>query len=202
MFQQSDRVIVVGSAPSLLEVDPSDITDSGATVIAINGAIKWLKKADYWFTLDPARSMLAIMQNQVAGCHYVACGGVGFKAPQGVTQLVRNEGTNFGWCRAVKGLSEDSGSINTGNSGYGGLGLAYHLKPKKILLLGIDASNAQQVDGEYPGKDKLSHLPELFATAVEQLDAAGIEVVAGSLNSNVICFPRMSVKEGLAWLQK
>lgn len=101
--------------------------------------------------------------------------------------------------RAPGGLSEDPGTINTGNSGFGGLGLAYHMRPHKVALLGVDGRKERRVDGGMPRS--LDHLPALFESAVPQLRSAGIEVANGSPDSEVDCFPRMTPREAVQWLK-
>lgn len=42
------RAVIVASGPSAAGFVPPD----DVTVIAVNGAISWLERADYWFSLD------------------------------------------------------------------------------------------------------------------------------------------------------
>ena len=198
MWPEAGRVIVAASGPSILALTPEQVTGSGATVIAVNGAIDWLKRADYWFTLDPSQVNTVRARHRVPGCRYVMALSSLHRCPDGVTRLRRLEGKQFGKARAPGGLADEPDAINTGNSGFGALNLAYHMRPRKALLLGVDAKQERRVDGGMPRK--LDHLPGLFATAVPQLEAAGVEVVNGSPFSAVECFPRMAPEDGLAWL--
>ena len=100
----------------------------------------------------------------------------------------------------VPGLSEDPSKIHTGNSVYGALGLAYHWKPKNILLLGVDGTNEPKVTNGRPTDYNISHLNLLFSTAVIQLRRQGITVINGSENSKVTCFTRCTPQRGLKWL--
>ena len=43
-------MIIVADGPSAKGFVPPD----GIDIIAVNGAIEWLQRADYWFTLDPS----------------------------------------------------------------------------------------------------------------------------------------------------
>lgn len=199
MWPQSDRVIVAASGPSIAAVTPEQVLSDGAVVIAVNGAIDWLGRADYWFTLDPSQINTVRARHRVEGCRYVMALPRIARCPDGVTRLLRLEGKLFGKARAPGGLSRDHGAINTGNSGFGALNLAYHMRPKKILLLGVDARQERRVDGGMPRS--LEHLPALFASAVPQLKSAGIEVVNGSPDSEVTCFPRMTPREAMQWLR-
>lgn len=198
MWTPTDKVVVVGSGPSLRDIAPNEITRCGATVIAVNGAIDWLGAADYWFTLDLSQINMVRAQNQVEGCQYVVVEPKYRTRLRDITVLRRIVGDKLGKARAPGGLSEDPGAINTGNSGFGALGLAYHMRPGKIAILGVDGKQERRVDGGMPRS--LEHLPELFATAVPQLEAAGIGVVNGSPESAVTCFPRMTPREAIAWL--
>lgn len=198
MFPKAERVAVVGSGPSLRDIAPNEIVRCGATVIAVNGAIDWLGSAHYWFTLDPSQVNMVRMRNPVEGCQYVACGPGHIRFPMWVKRLSRITGDQWGKARAPGGLSEDPAEINTGNSGFGALGLAYHMRPMRVALLGIDGRQERRVDGGMPRS--LEHLPALFSSAVPQLKAAGIEVVNGSPDSEVTCFPRMTPREAMQWL--
>ncbi len=198
MFPKAERVAVVGSGPSLRDIAPNEIVRCGATVIAVNGAIDWLGSAHYWFTLDPSQVNMVRMRNPVEGCQYVACGPGHIRFPMWVKRLSRITGDQWGKARAPGGLSEDPAAINTGNSGFGALNLAYHMRPKKVALLGVDGRQVRRIDGGMPRT--LAHLPELFASAAPQLRAAGVQVANGSPDSEVTCFPRMSPREALQWL--
>ena len=210
------NVIIVGSGPSVKAVDPSDILNSGAHVIAVNGAIEWLGGADSWFTLDPSVKNIHRMINRVEGVKYYAAVDTKNrrKIPPGVTILnrlsnppvrSRFKDTPQYWflrwgCRT--GLCETPSSVNSGNSAYGALGLAYHWKPEKILLLGVDGSTEGRVDGNGPPDFSLDHLPVLFKTANKQLQKNNIQVMNGSKDSKVTCFPRVTPREGLKWIKQ
>jgi hypothetical protein len=48
----------------------------------------------------------------------------------------------------------------------------------------------------------MDHLPDLFSSAIPQLLRRGTEVVNGSLQSAVTCFPRTMPAAALAWLKE
>lgn len=170
-------------------------------------------KADIFFTLDPSPINLKRLSIQSETLMYCA---VNEKCrvliPDHVIKLqriskepkdIRPRYTSRYWFHrwgCVKGLSEKKSCIHTGNSAYGALGLAYHFRPEKILLLGVDGTNQARVSGEGPPKYSLKHLPYLFSTATKQLDSAGIQVVNGSPMSAVDCFPRTTPEKGLEWI--
>ena len=195
------NVVIVASGPSAKGFVPPE----GVTVIAVNGAIDWLKRADYWFTLDPSEVNLKRMNQRREGVVYCAAVPDDIQLPAHVRRFARVAASGKGveplkntpswwfwrW-RCVAGLSEIPGAIRTGNSAYGALGLAFHLGARKVLLVGVDASEDERVEGGFC-KD-LSHLPMLFASALPQINM----VSAGKLNS----VPQLSLKDGLAWLQQ
>lgn len=211
-----NHVIIAGSGPSIKDLDPKDILESGAHVIAVNGAIDWLQGADSWFTLDPSFKNIRRMENPLPGVrYYAAVDRCHYKLiPQHVTKLHRISNPSvrtrplytpnywfLRWgCRA--GLSDQSGAINSGNSAYGALGLAYQWKPDKILLLGVDGSSDPRVSGDGPPDRSLSHLPQLFNTAVDQLEKENIQVINGSKKSAITCFEKNSPGEGLEWIRQ
>lgn len=190
--------IIVASGPSAKGFTPP----AGIPVIAVNGAIDWLSRADYAFTLDPSRVNMDRMtpKNQKSGVRYVAAVPVNHPLPAGVTryQRIANRGaepadkSSVEWLlwrySCVKTLCKEPGKIHTGNSSWGALGLAYHLGFTHVALVGVDGTNDPRVDGKRTGD--LRHLGQLFASALDQINV----VSGGKLNS----IPQMSIKE---WLQ-
>ncbi len=210
---RSPRVAILASGPSLKGISPDQIMRAragGVHVIAINRSVAWCPDVDSWFTLDPDKRLLSFMARPRPGIHrYVAVpddyGTRGARvryhrvAPaRGITYLHRLEGS--GPLRSLNGLSENHDAINTGNSAYGGLGLAYHMAPARVALFGLDASNEPYAFGRGRPKLSLGHLPALFASAVPQIEARNIEVVNGSPGSGVTCFPRMPAPAALDWI--
>lgn len=181
MFVQHDHIVIVASGPSARGYEPPE----GVTVIAVNGAIEWLSRADYWFTLDPSRDNLRRLAGYWAKVKCVMAVPANFGTssaktplmrqprPLGVHYLLRVEGPGP-WGARYR-LSEDPTAINTGNSAWGALGLAYHMRPYTIELVGVDGTQARRVGGGQPGD--LTHLPELFASAEAQLAERGITVI-------------------------
>lgn len=194
------RAVVVGNGPSAAGFVPP----AGVTVIAVNGAIEWLSRADYFFTLDLSRCNVHRLLNQRAGVNYVyafdrPCSELNGKA----TFYRRICGKPFSspvvnspqwWANrwgCKFGLSNQPGFINTGNSAWGALGLAYQLGAEKVLLVGVDANQQPRLTGGVPGE--LCHLPLLFESAIGQIDF----VNSGHMKS---ALPHMPVNEGLDWL--
>ncbi|WP_339617208.1 hypothetical protein [uncultured Gilvimarinus sp.] len=195
------RAVIVASGPSASGFVPP----KGVAVFAVNGAIDWLSKADHWFTLDPSDANMRRLCSPRRGVVYHAALPRNFVL--GAAHVRRYERVSargpepspkhtpqwwlWRWS-AVCGLSHKVGRINTGNSAWGALQLAYQMGFKKILLVGVDASTALRVDGGAPSN--LSHLPLLFESAMGQIDI----VNAGGMQSRL---PNMTIDKGVQWLK-
>lgn len=223
-----DKVVIVGTGPSLKTIDKSTIKDilypfiqcDSNKVIAVNGALDYLNKSCItdFFTLDPSKSNLIRMRDcpNYIDIHFAKDYAKRVTMPSYIKTYERissqcspmylnrieGSGPEY-WLRRLRcktGLAEDPKKIHTGNSLYGALGLAYHWRPKKILILGLDANKEPRVSGEGPCLTSLEHLPLLFSTSLTQLNANNIQVVNASPNSSVGCFRRESVSKGLSWI--
>lgn len=194
------RAVIIASGQSAKGFVPP----SGVMVIAVNGAIDWLPRADYFFTLDPSVVNLNRLRNQRIGVKY--CYAYDKVLPISNAEFYeRIAGCEFispkpytpqWWCnrwRGKLGLSDRVGQINTGNSAYGALGLAYHLGAKKVALVGVDANSLSRIEGGQP--NNLSHLPLLFESAMGQVDL----INCGAMQSAV---PTKTIKDGMDWLCK
>ena len=183
-----NSVIIVASGPSAKGFEPPhDIP-----VIAVNGAIDWLTRADYWFTLDPSFTNMNRMRNPRAGVKYFCACPLAFDIPPHVKRLWRIQSKKK--LGMVEGLAESADSINTGNSAYGALGLAKHMGFKKAFLIGVDATREEKCEGGFP--NDLSHLPYLFESALSR----GVEFA--TVRQISIHIPNYSIEEGLTWLRK
>lgn len=196
------RVVIVASGPSATGFKPP----RGVTVIAVNGAIDWLPRADHFFTLDPSDANLRRLKNPRPGVRYHAALPAEFHfAGSHVTRYLRVAARSpepkqihspewwlWRWS-AVCGLSLNASRIHTGNSAWGALQLAYHLGATKVALVGVDASAASRIEGGRP--NNLSHLPRLFESALGKINF----VNCGHMQSRV---PVMSIAEGMKWLTR
>lgn len=206
--ERAETVAIVADGPSATELRgvqfPKDVY-----VLAVNGAVEWLRDPPSgFFTLDPSAPNRRRLRDKRKGTRYYAAVSDDFGQANSrvlghraglepdVTWLRRMEGKEDRALRSRHGLSPDPRGVHTGNSCYGALGLAKHLGAKRIVLFGLDASQQQRVSGGMPGG--LSHLPRLFASAAPDLE--GVEVVNASPASNVKCWPRVTVREGLKLL--
>lgn len=192
------RVCIVGSGPSAEGFNPPD----GAFVIAVNGAIEWLPRADAWFTLDPSPKNLGRMRNQRQGVKYYAAMAqppsnvIGLKriARQGKEPAEEHSPEWWLWrWSAITGLCKQAGKIHTGNSAWGALQLACQMGARKVALVGIDANSKQRIEGGNP--NSLRHLPLLFNSAVGEIKM----VNCGDMKSRI---PKMTIEDGMQWVLK
>lgn len=177
------RVVIVASGPSTRGFVPPD----DVTVICVNGVIEWIQRADYWFTLDanPANLKRKALSRQ--GVKYYSALHPRFWTPGHVIRLNRvSMGVDAGLCL-------EPWVINSGNSAFGALGLAYHLGAEKVLLIGVDGTMEPRVEGGRSGA--LQHLPRLFDSAAHQIQM----VNCGNLKARKI--KKMPLDKGLEWLR-
>jgi hypothetical protein len=201
-----ESVIIVGNAPSARPLTTLACPEASA-VIAVNGAVEWLPRADYWFTLDPDTRNRRRMREQRPGTYYYAAVPPEFgqrdarlpvwrMPPEPRVHWLRRR-IGSGPLSSRRGLSVDPAAVNTGNSAYGALGLALHMGARRVALFGVQADGDGRITGGRPGD--LAHLPELFASALPQLHIRGIDVVIAG-KSRIDGFPRMGVEEALRWV--
>ena len=205
---RASRVLIVATGPSVEALDPARIEAAmaaGVYVLAVNGAVDWLPAAHGWFTLDPSPVNVYRARRRRLDCAYIMAVPPGFgtekaekpehriKAPAGVTYLRR---------AIADGISTDPRRINSGNSAWGALQVACLMGARRVALLGVDANHANyaHTPGAAGPVGTLGHLPLLFEAARPQLLAADVDVVNGSPESNVWCFPRMTPGEAVDWL--
>lgn len=182
------KCIIVADGPSAAGFTPPD----DIPIIAVKGAITWLSRADYWFSLDPNDRTYKLINNPIPGVKYV-CGVLpNVKLPSHVDRLTLiarraikppAKDTPEWWIwrwSAVLGLNKTPGHINTGNSAYGALGLAYHLGFTDVLLVGVDGTDTpRHSDGKKP--NNLSHLPMLFESAMDQIKLSSISKLGNKI---------------------
>lgn len=195
----TDLVLIVATGPSVEGVEIPAMPN--VHVIAVNDAITWLPHADSFFSMDTTGRIPALLAERRSGVQYYWAIPDGYTiAPhhQGVVCLRRVMGDGIrGICH---GLAEKPGEVHAGNSAYGALNLAYHWRPQKIAMLGVDATDLGHAYASYDPASSLSHLPELFDSACAQLK--DIRIVNGSPKSNVTCFPRMTPDAAIKWLMR
>lgn len=176
------RAVIVASGPSARGFEPPD----DVTVIAVNGAIDWISRADHWFSLDASPANQAWLNEALfrgVTCHVAGRRWAELHlAPSRYVTLWKRiegplaakglhpEGSPAWWAarlQAVYGICKKPNSIHTGNSAWGALGLAWHLGFRSVALIGVDATDEPRVEGGRP--NNLSHLPLLFASALPDI---------------------------------
>lgn len=195
---KGDRCIIVASGPSAAGFE----APKGIPTIAVNGAVEWLNRSSYWFTLDPSKINQERMNKRRPGTQYCCAlpdiePGFDGKVYQfrregyrGAEPIDKNSPEWWLWRWSAKlGLSDAPGVISNGNSAWGALGLAYHLGYRDIALVGVDGTQEPRChDGGSP--NNLSHLSLLFQSALPQVKLTTLGGLEG--------IPKMTLAEWLA----
>lgn len=194
--ERAVKVAIVATGESLKGVTldfPDDVT-----VIAVNSAIKYLPKMNFWFTLDPSPINVEIMRTRKEGVVYYAAVPDDFKpVSDHVKLLKRVTGTGHGRYKTRGRLCNDKGAIHTGNSAWGALQLACHMSPRRVALFGVDGHGGYHYGGV---PRNLAMLSDLFTSSIPDLIDRDISVINGSPSSVVDCFRRVTPMEALRWL--
>lgn len=206
--EKFDKVVIVGGGESLKDFDFNRLKNFNGAIIAVNHSVEHMDRADFWITVDPMYQgkPQSPMLNMRKDCKYYCAFPDLDKIPKGeaihytkvkgvhyLERIVPEDG--------VYKLQEDRNKITTGDSCFGALGLAYHFRPKLIVILGVDLYGyGHWFDTSFPynlhkvPEDKFTEykrrLQDYYATAKEQLDAKGIKVINGSMKSELKCFRR------------
>lgn len=194
--ERAERIAVIGTGESLKD-KRLDFPEH-VRVIAINQAIKYLPRVDFWFTLDHSPVNLAIERAPRKGTTYYHAAPMELMPSYNhVRYLRRVTGGLWGRFMCKDGLPDDKGVIHTGNSGWGGFQLACHMEPEKVALFGLDGGGGYH----YGGAPKvLAMMPELFQSSVDALAERDIKVRNGSPISTITCFEKLSVEEAIKWV--
>lgn len=209
--QQIENIVIVASGPSVKDINLDAVKRmKNRYVIAVNGAGQHVPFANAWFTLDPwGLHGPQLPSKDFAGRLYAAVpDDYGTPAARSlqhrvvptakITYLHRLQAHNYTNVSSdtayVLGLSEDQSCISTGNSAYGAMNLAYHMRPKNIYLLGVDGT----IGYFYTDKQKnlpLTYINTLFNSTLPQLKAADIKVFNVSPASKVTCFEKLTATQ-------
>lgn len=208
--QKYKNIIIVASGPSVKNIDLVKLRNLDDTfIIAVNGSGAHVPFADAWFTLDPWGLDGPQLPKNFNGKLYAAVPqdfGTRFarieqyrKVPTAnityLHRLISHNYTNVTSETAyVEGLSEDTGCISTGNSGYGALNVAYHMRPFNIFLLGIDGNLGYWYPSDKSNRP-LNYLPTMMDSAKPQLDDAYINVYTVSPTSAINTFDKLTPEE-------
>ncbi len=198
---QASTVLIVASGPSLRRFPFGRLAGKGF-VIAVNDAWRFVPFANAWVTIDTVR-MTQRFPLVFRGEKYAAvpadygqlearfaCDRIA-DIPAGLHCLRR---------RDAFGLSEDPEELSGINSAFGALNFAYHLRPRRIVLFGIDGNGINYYfygrrRGSPKADELFKQLPDLFASAATQLKNRNIEVINASPQSALTCFPKKRFHE-------
>jgi len=185
-------VAILASGPSLVADDVARVIAAGLPIIAIKEAQRLAPAADvlyacdarWWRHFGPSLTGFAGLRYALEETPYA--------------QTLRNGG--------YTGLDLDPTALRTGkNSGYQAVNLAVHVGAAKIILLGFDMQPGKTGDHffgqhRYPGSVPPAYrdFREMFATIVEPLRAADVEVLNATPGSALEAFPIVSLEEALA----
>lgn len=217
-----ETVIIVASGTSLKGFDVNRLRGKGF-IITVNDSGKEVLFADAWVTIDPwgihipqgstnpvpqlppntfkGKIYAGVSENYNTPTCKIVNGNI--KIDPRVTFLRRLVHTNNPDASKENSyhyrLSEDPGCVSTGNSGYAAFNLAYLLKPRNIVMLGIDGGSGYWFTNSKTNRP-LDGLNGLFTSSLPQIQAAHINVINGSINSAVTCFPRYNVDTALSMI--
>lgn len=200
------NVFIIAGGPSAKAVDMHKLKDlDDSFIIAVNGSGTHVPFANAWFTLDPwglqgpqlpkgFKGKLYAAVPQDYGTKFSRIGQHRKTPTANITYLHRLISHNLenitSTTAYVLGLSDDTGCISTGNSGYGALNLAYHMKPERIFIIGVDGTMGYWYSKTETNRE-LKFLPLMFDSAKEQLDNHGINVYNVSPNSQINTFEKI-----------
>lgn len=111
----------------------------------------------------------------------------------------------------VDGFDDDPACLRTGNnSAYAAMHLAAHLGVARMVLLGVDMRHGEHGETHYHEGHGFLHVESTltrlmvphFATLAPALAVLGIDVINASPNSALAVWPRCSIDEGLAAIQR
>lgn len=189
-----ETAFLLGGGPSLRGFDPEVIRGCGR-IIAINNSYELCPWADVLYYCDSSwwkRHRIAALRI-FTGKYRISIG-----TSEDDTLRIQPSRTS--------GLSQRPGSLcHGGNSGYQAIGLAYLFGASRIVLLGYDmrvvGERSHWHDG-HPGGTLASQqnaLQEMFlphfASLVEPLQRAGVEVINATPGSALTCWPHRPLGE-------
>jgi tetratricopeptide (TPR) repeat protein len=210
-------VAIVGGGPSLRGIDLTPLRGRVHNV-ALNATALALPWTDVAVTHDPSH-----LVERFHGYEQPVIAGL----PLGAIRA-RGTLPGFELRRRLLSdrLSELDDVLHSGGhtSAYTALNYAYLLGARRVVLFGIDLNALPRAEDYWHGSQdrynrrlfaelesrptfarwwayrarKLSGAPDVFASTVAQLDAAGVEVVNASPDSAIACFPKVSPEEGVA----
>jgi hypothetical protein len=200
LLPNGGTVLVMGSGPSLNQADVDLARSRVDAVIAVNDTYKLAPDADVLYAADTkwwGWHKGCVSAHSVGSVKYPAFTGR-LKYCMGRTQ----------WYPSVQilrrgpmtGLTLDPGKAALGHNGvYQSINVAVHLGASRVLLIGVDMRGGHFF-GRHPDNSNppFSICLQRFATLVEPLKAAGVEVLNCTPKSALTVFPMMPLAQALA----
>lgn len=197
-------VAVIGTGPSLKGVDFAPFRQLTCHVFAVKESIWDLPNAECVFSLDRPW-----INRQADKLRQLTCGIYLAVEPESGALCQRIEGATYVIRSRFQGLSDDPTTIQSGgNSGAGALNIAYLKRAKRIVLFGYDYTVGHYCDERYYWQDPTHnerYWPNWgkdFVHSLPQLKAAGVEVLCASPTSNLDMFPKVTIEQGLQYLDR
>jgi hypothetical protein len=202
LLPDGGTVLVLGSGPSLTQADVTLARAHVQATIAVNDSYKLAPDADVLYAAD---TRWWGWHKGVQGVHTV--GSVKYPAftggrryclgtvPYPDVQVLRRGPST--------GLTLDPGRVALGlNGAYQAINVAVHLGARRVLLLGVDMKGGHFF-GHHPNHSgpPFSMCLERFATLVQPLAAAGVEVINCTPGTALKVFPRVALDEALGLVQ-
>lgn len=190
-------VLCIASGPSLTREDVEYARDKVDAAIVVNTS----------FRMAPWATALIASDLRWWSWHYQEVmrtfPGLKYGTSKGLTkykgvQILRNTGG--------KGLETDPTGLRHGlNSGFRAVNLAYHFGARRIILIGYDMSRGDDPkrlehwhgDHPVPSRSPYDQFRRYFASIVEPLQQAGVEVLNCSRRTALECFPVVALEEAL-----
>jgi hypothetical protein len=205
LLPNGGTVLVMGSGPSLTQADVDLALAHVDAVIAVNDSYK----------LAPDCTVLYAADSRWWGWHK-GCekphkvGSVEYPAFTGRLAYCMTKTPWYPRVQVLKrgpqsGLCLDPQRVALGlNGAYQSINVAVHLGATRVILLGVDMREAQKhFFGQHPNKTgpPVTLCLERFATLVEPLRAAGVEVINCTRTTALKAFPLVPLEDALKVFQ-
>jgi hypothetical protein len=198
LLPDGGTVLVMGSGPSLTQADVTLARAHAGATIAVNDSYKLAPDADVLYAADTR------WWGWHKGAHEAhAVGSV--KYPAFIGKIAYCLGaTGYPHVQILKrgpqtGLTLDPTRVALGLNGvYQSINVAVHLGATRVILLGVDMKGGHFF-GHHPNNSgpPFSMCLQRFATLVEPLKKAGVEVINCTPGTALKAFPRVPLTEVL-----
>jgi len=202
--ESHDRVIILCSGTSVTAYLLKVLSKiQHIPIIAVNGAIDFFPKSNYWITIDPSKINYQRMMRNISTCKYYCgvpddYGNIDAKASDHRFSILQHVNYLKRLPNDIISFTNNKSQIVSCNSGFAALNLAIHMGCSRVLYLGLDGQGRYSFSGGRP-RD-LSNMPSLFDNVSDELQSRGIIVKNGSLNSVITTFERVNSFNGLNWI--